>query len=197
MSENIPSSSEVVSSPEVDTSTADTVTENSEGLDTSAESSDGVEAEVEALESKPKLSAPEKKYLRELKLKIDGKEVIEKLPFDLEDTDANRDYMTKQFQLARVAQKRMAESSDLKKQMDSVAEYLQQAKGNPKKIRELMKDLSVDERELAAMIVEDEIAKSKKTPAELKQEELQQELQKMKDERTQEKKELEEREYQR
>lgn len=137
------------------------------------------------------------KKLKQLKLKIDGKEVNEDIPFEVDEGSEAAEYMTKQLQLAKAAQKRMGEASDYKKKLDQVGEYLQQAKGNPKKIRELMKDLEIDERQLAAMIVEEELEKAKKSPEQLEKESLQAELQKMKDDRDLEKKQLDEREYQR
>jgi hypothetical protein len=137
------------------------------------------------------------KKLKQLKLKVDGKEVNEDLPFEVDEGSEAAEYMTKQLQLAKAAQKRMSEASDYKKKLDQVGEYLQQAKGNPKKIRELMKDLEIDERQLAAMIVEEELEKAKKSPEQLEKEALQAELQKMKDDRDTEKKDLEKREYDR
>lgn len=138
------------------------------------------------------------KKIKQLMLKIDGKEELsDELPFELEEGSEAAEYMKKQLQLAKVAQKRMSESSDYKKKLDQVGEYLQQAKGNPKKIRELMKDLQIDEKQLAAMIVEEELEKAKKSPAELEKEALQAELQKMKDDRDKEKKETDQREYER
>lgn len=174
-------------------------TSQEQGEESAAPAADvsAVEKKVEELESKDKLTKQEKKMLKELKLKIDGKETVEKLPFEIEDNPEVVDYMTKQLQLAKAAQKRMGEASDYKKKLDQVGEYLQQAKGNPKKIRELMKDLQIDEKQLAAMIVEEELEKAKKSPEQLEKERLEQELSKIKEEREREKKEMEEREYQR
>jgi len=167
---------------------------NEQANELAQEQSEG--AEQTAAETK-KEEAKIAKKLKQLKLKVDGKEVNEDLPFEVDEGSEAAEYMTKQLQLAKAAQKRMGEASDYKKKLDQVGEYLQQAKGNPNKIRELMKDLEIDERQLAAMIVEEELEKAKKSPEQLEKEALQAELQKIKDERESEKKEMEEREYQR
>lgn len=138
------------------------------------------------------------KKLKQLRLKVDGKEIDEDLPFEIDETDQKTlDYLKRELQLAKMSQKRAGEASDYKKKLDQVGDYLQQAKGNPTKIRELMRDLDIDEKQLAAMIVEEELEKAKKSPEQLEKEALQAELKKMKDERDTEKKDLESREYQR
>lgn len=164
-----------------------------QSTEVSAENQEQSETPAEAKKEEAKIA----KKLKQLKLKVDGKEVNEDLPFEVDEGSEAAEYMTKQLQLAKAAQKRMGEASDYKKKLDQVGEYLQQAKGNPKKIRELMKDLEIDERQLAAMIVEEELEKAKKSPDQLEKEALQAELQKIKDERDTEKKSMEEREYQR
>lgn len=194
--------SENTNTPAPAAAEANTEAQASEAIEQSNEAAQenqdesSAEAEVANAEAK-KEEAKIAKKLKKLKLKVDSKEVEEELPFEIEDNPEAIEYMTKQLQLAKAAQKRMGEASDYKKKLDQVGEYLQQAKGNPKKIRELMKDLEIDERQLAAMIVEEELEKAKKSPEQLEKEALQAELQKIKDERESEKKEMEEREYQR
>lgn len=169
------------------------VVESSEEGDAIAESSEAKPA-AEAKKEEAKIA----KKIKQLKLKVDGKEVLEDLPFEIdEDNKAVLEYMTKQAQMSKAAQKRMAESAEYKKQLDRVGEYLQAAKGNPKKIRELVKDLGVNEKELAAMIVEEEIENQKKTPAELEKEALLRELQDLKDKNERDKKDSESKEYER
>ena len=194
MSEQVPNSAPAASADASQESQAsEAIQQSNEAAVENQEQSEGAEAPAEAKKEEAKIA----KKLKQLKLKIDGKEVNEDLPFEIDENPEAVEYMTKQLQLAKAAQKRMGEASDLKKKLDQVGEYLQQAKGNPKKIRELMKDLEIDEKQLAAMIVEEELEKAKKTPDQLEKEQLQAELQKIKDERDAEKKQLEEREYQR
>lgn len=171
--------------------------ETTENVEVSAEGEDSSDDGSPAVAKKEqnKEAAKIAKKIKQLKLKIDGKEVAEDLPFEIDDNPEIVDYMTKQLQLSKAAQKRMSEASDYKKKLDQVGEYLNQAKGNPKKIRELMKDLNIDEKQLAAMIVEEELEKAKKSPHELEKDKLEAELQKMRDERDKEKQELEKQKY--
>ncbi len=171
--------------------------QSTEQVEVSQEESTEATASSEKTAEEKKEEAKIAKKLKKLKLKVDGKDFDEDLPFEIEEGSEAEAYMKKQLQLAKAAQKRMSEASDYKKKLEQVSEYLQQAKGNPKKIRELMKELDVDEKALAAMIVEEEIERSKKSPEQIEKEKLEAELQKMKEEREKEKKELEAREYER
>lgn len=137
------------------------------------------------------------KKIRKIKLKVDGKESEEELPFDFDDKPEIVAYLQKELQLARVAQKRMGESSEYKKQLDGVGKFLSEAKGNPAKVRELMKELEVDEKGLAALIIEEEMERAKKSPEQLEKEKIEGELRSLKEEREKEKKEYESREFQR
>lgn len=195
MSESVNNSAPAASSDASQESQASEANEQSNEavVENQEQSESASQTPAEAKKEEAKIA----KKLKQLKLKVDGKEVSEDIPFEVDEGSEAAEYMTKQLQLAKAAQKRMGEASDYKKKLDQVGEYLQQAKGNPKKIRELMKDLEIDERQLAAMIVEEELEKAKKSPEQLEKEALQAELQKIKEERDNEKKEMEEREYQR
>lgn len=129
------------------------------------------------------IKAAEKK-LRTLKLKIDGEE--EDLEFDPEDND----FLIKQFQMAKVGQKRMQEKSLLEK---DVHEFFRQLKENP---RAVLTDPSIglDLKQLAAQIIEEEIENAKKSPEQLEKEQLQAELKAIKEEREREKEESKSRE---
>lgn len=137
------------------------------------------------------------KKIRKLKLKVDGKEFDEDLPFEIDDKPEIVEYLRKELQLARMGQKRASEASDYKKQLDSVGKFLQEAKENPLKMRELMKELGADEKALAAAIIEEEIERSKKSPEQLEKEKIESELRSLKEEREKEKKEFETREFDR
>ncbi len=171
----------------------------SEAIEQSTEKlAEGQEVSAEKTEktaSEKKEEAKLAKKLKKLKIKVDSKEFEEDLPFEIEEGSDAEKYMRQQLQLAKVAQKRMSEHSDLKKKLDQVSDYLQGAKGNPKKVRELMKELDIDEKQLAAMIVEEELERQKKSPEQLAKEQLEQELQKMKEERDKEKAELEQQKH--
>lgn len=122
---------------------------------------------------------------RQLKLKVDGQEIVEELDLD------NEQELVRQLQLAKMSQKRAQEAADLRKRMDAIGEYLEQAKGDKKKLRALIKELGADEKELAAAIIEEEIANSQKTPEQIAKEKLEEELRELKDQRKREKEEWE------
>lgn len=137
------------------------------------------------------------KKIRKLKLKVDGKEFDEDLPFEIDDKPEIVEYLQKQLQLSKVSQKRMSEASEYKKQLDSVGKFLAEAKENPLKMRELMKELGADEKALAAAIIEEEIERSKKSPEQLEKEKIEAELRSLKEDREKEKKDYESREFDR
>jgi len=117
------------------------------------------------------------KQLKKLKLKVDGQEE------DLEYDPNDEEYMTKQFQLAKVAQKRMQEKSSIEKE---VLKFIEDLRKNPKKA---LSDpaIGLDLKQLATQIIEEEIENSKKSPAQLEKEKLEEELRMIKEEREKEK----------
>ncbi len=139
----------------------------------------------------------EVKRIKSLKLKIDGNEVDEALPFEMDDTPENREYMQRHIQMSKMGSKRAQEAADLRKQVDGIRDYLSQAKGNKTKLRSLIKELGGDEKELAAAIIEEEIANSQKSPEQLQREQLENELKELKEQREREKQEFSARELER
>lgn len=137
------------------------------------------------------------KRLKALKIKVDGQEYDEALPFEIDDTPENKAYMTKQLQMARMANSRAQQAAELQKKVDAIGDYLAQAKGDKKKIRALIKELGADEKEIAAAVIEEEIENSKKSPEQLEKEKLAEELRELKEQREREKKSWEEREKER
>jgi hypothetical protein len=135
----------------------------------------------------PAAAKAEIKRMKSLKLKIDGAEVDEPLPFEMDDTPETREYMTRQLQMGKMGQKRAQEAADLRKQVEKIGEYLNAAKGDKKKMRALIKELGTDEKELAAAIIEEEIANSQKSPDQLAKEKLEDELRELKEQREREK----------
>jgi hypothetical protein len=66
------------------------------------------------------------KLSRKIKLKIDGEEVDEELPFDYDESDTKQvDYLKRTLQLSKVANKRMNESAMTKKQAEQFIQALQ------------------------------------------------------------------------
>jgi hypothetical protein len=118
---------------------------------------------------------------RKLKLKVDGQE--EDFEFDPDNTEE----MTRHFQMSKMSQKRAQEAAGLRQQIEKIGDYLAQAKGDKKKLRSLIKELGGDEKELAAAIIEEEIANSQKSPDQLQREKLEAELKELKDHNEREK----------
>jgi hypothetical protein len=149
------------------------------------------------LETDPSLSKEEKKeikkQIKQLKLKVDGKEITEDLPFEIPDDPAIKEYMTKQLQMAKMGGKRAQEFSKLQ---GEVKTFFERLRSNPEEVLS-DPDVGVDVKQLAAKIIEKEIENSKKSPEQIEKEKLESELKKMKEEREKEKKDLQEKEFQR
>jgi hypothetical protein len=138
----------------------------------------------------PELSKKEaKKMIKQLQIKFNGKEYTEELPFEIEDTPENVDYMRKQAQMSRLAQSSSQERAQLEK---DVRNFVDELRKNPKK---LLADptIGIDLKRLAKEIIEEEIENSQKSPEQLEKEKLQAELKAIKEERENEKKEALER----
>jgi hypothetical protein len=156
--------------------------EASEEMDEASEES----SEKDAQEA-DKRAKEEVKRKKKLKLKVDGKEFEEEI--DLDDDE----YLTKQIQLAKAAQKRMQEYSQLEKE---VGVLLDELKKNPRKVL-ADPNIGVDLKELAAQILQEEIENSKKSPEQLEREKLEAELKALKEEREKEKEDLKSKELER
>lgn len=174
---------------------------NLETTQTAAESTPESQGDLvkDALATKKEEKKQEEvaKKIRKLKLKVDGKEFDEELPFDFDDKPEIVEYLKRELQNSRAGQRRASEAADYKKQLDSVGKFLSEAKENPLKMRELMKELGADEKALAAAIIEEEIERSKKSPEQLEREKMEAELRSLKEERENEKKDYEAREFER
>jgi len=117
-------------------------------------------------ETAPAETKAVEKRLKKLKLKVDGEEIEEE--FNLDDDE----YLTRQLQLAKMAQKRGQSYSQLEKEIKSL---MQELKSNPRAVLE--SDLfGLDMKQLAASIIEEEIERAQKSPEQLEKEALQKEL---------------------
>lgn len=140
----------------------------------------------------PAEKAQAKKMLKQLKIKVDGQDYTEDLPFEMEDNQTNRDWMTKQLQMSKVSQKRMGEKAALEKEVN---QFIGMLKGSPAEQRKALAMFGADVKKLAADVIQEEIENSKKSPEQKEKEALLAELQQMKETRDQEKKSAEEREF--
>lgn len=145
--------------------------------------------------AQPKIAEVKKEIARikKLKLKVDGKDYDEDLPFDLPDDPKAKEYMTRQLQLAKMGQNRAQQYSTLEKE---VVGFLNQLKSNPKQALS-NPNFGLDLKKLAADIIEEEISNSQKSPEQIKSEQLEKELQRLKEERENEKQTAQQREFER
>lgn len=146
-------------------------------------------------EQVPTQEAPKEeiKRLQKLKLKVYGDELEEDLPDFLQVSDNPEavEYLTKQFQMAKAAQRAMQENTSYKNQ---VTQFLQSFKSDTKSA---LLQMGIDPKEFAAAVIEEEIKKSQMSPEQREKEELQAKLKKIEDERKQEKEEAERKELER
>lgn len=143
-----------------------------------------------------KAVAQEIKRLKQLKLKVDGKEFTEDLPFEIEDRPEVVEYMKNQLQFSKMSQKRAAEASTSKKQLEEVANYLRAAGGDPKNARALLKELNIDEAKLMEHIIQEAEELAKKSPEQLEREKLESELKAAREEHEKIRKEAQDKELQ-
>ena len=133
--------------------------------------------------------APEKAQprVKKFKLKVDGKDLDEEVNLD------DEEYLTKQLQLAKAAQKRMGEYATLEKQVKS---FIEELRRDPKKVLS-DPNVGIDVKKLAASVIEEEIANSKKSPEQLEKEKLEAKLRQIEDDRKREREEFQRREFER
>lgn len=175
-------------------SPASDVSSESPQVDQSSSESQGQESQQASLEARAQSGSPSekaeaKKMLKRLTLKIDGESFDEELPFEIDESQA--DYMRKQLQLSKKAQKSMQSESQLRSQ---VQELVNLSKNDRKKFLETF---GIDPKDLAAQIIEEELHQQAMTPEQKERAELQSKLKKMEDERRLEKEDFDKREYER
>lgn len=139
---------------------AEQIVSNQEPID---QNSDAIVA-PEAVQEAAKVE--EKKRLKQLKYKANGKEYSEDLPFEIDDNPEAVAYLTKQFSLARAAQEAMQDSSSTKKQVE---QFFKALKSDTKAV---LADMGIDPKEFAAAVIEEEIRNSQMTPEQKELEEL-------------------------
>ena len=126
-----------------------------------------------------KAAVKEAARLRSLRLKVDGREIDEDLPFEIPDDPEAIEYMKRHLQMSRMGTKRAQEYAQLEKE---IRQLITEGTKNPRK---LLKELSIDERELARQIIEQEIENAQKSPEQLEKERIEEELRALKEEREQ------------
>jgi len=158
--------------------------ESSEELSLESQDFEGTEDQSTEEEIQEQVQE-QKKKLKALKLKFNGKEIDEELPFEIDEEHA--EWMKKQLQMSKLAQSKAQEAAELQKE---VVAFIQELKTNPKKaLANPM--IGLDVKQLAAEILEEEIENSKKTPEQLKIEEYERKLKEIEEKNAQEKAEQE------
>lgn len=141
------------------------------------------------------------KRLKKLKIKYNGKEEEEDLPFEIPDDPKAIEYMQKKLQMAKLGTNKAQEYASLERE---VIDFIEELRKDPRKALS-RKDINIDLKRLAGEILQEEIENSQKSPELLEKEKLEARLREMENERKLEKdtfrqKELErlqEQEYQR
>jgi hypothetical protein len=176
------------------------VDSSAQSLESSDLESSSQQAEVglesAALETEAGSSAEAVKQaarIRKLKLKVDGREIEEELPFDFDDNPEAVEYLTRQLQMSKAAQKRMAERAQLEKE---VTEFIDQLRKNPKKVL-ADPSIGIDIKQLATQIIEEEIENAQKSPEQLEKERLEFELKSLQEEREKERESMRQQEFER
>lgn len=159
------------------------------GVSESADLSSDDDSGEESQEAAP-TPAEIKKY-KQMKLKFNGKESVEDLPFEVDDVQL--EWMTKQRQKAMLADSKAQDYSQLEREIGA---FIQELRTNPKKAL-ANPAIGLDIKEFAAQILQEEIEQSQKTPDQIRQEELQRELEELKAEREREKQEFSQKELER
>lgn len=166
-------------------------------LDSGSATSDQLEAVEANIDANPNLSNAQKqqakKTLKSLKIKYNGREYDEALPFEIPDTPESVDYMRKQLQMSRMGQGKSQELAEFQKQ---AVEFIDQLKKNPRKILS-DPNIGVDLKKIASEILQEEIENAKKSPDQIEKEKLQAELKQLQEERKQEQEQAKQKEFNR
>jgi hypothetical protein len=131
-------------------------------------------------------AAAERKLLKQLQLKIDGEEILEDLPFEVDEEHA--EYLRKNLQLSKKAQKSMQEVSSIRSQ---VQDFVKMLTGDTKAA---LAQLGIDPKEFAASIIEEELKLQAMSPEQRERLELEHKLKQLEEEREREKQEFNQRE---
>lgn len=129
------------------------------------------------------------KRIKQLNLKVYGQDVVEDLPFEMEDTPQNREYMTKQLQMSKAAQRAMQEKGSFEKQVET---FFQNLKGNPAQV---LQQMGIDPVQFAAKQLELEIEKQKLSPEQRKSLEMEEKYKKLEEDSKRKEQEFKQREF--
>lgn len=145
---------------------------------------EAVEASGKEAEATPKDAAKQEKAveaavkrLNKIKIKVDGEETEETLPFDYDDNPATVEFLQKNLQLSKSAQRRMQEKAEYEKKVDQLVELLE---NSPELVLERA---GKDPEKWAVEFLQKKIKESEMTPQEKELVEARAELTRIKKER--------------
>lgn len=157
--------------PAADASTANAT---DAALEATASTDDGTTVE-DIQELNPELSKAEaKKLLKEIKIKFNGQEITEKLPFEIPDDPESVEYMKKQLQMGKLAQSKSQEAAQMKKDVESLFKAL------TTDTKKVLAELGIDAKKFAEKVINDEIEDMQKSPEQKEKEKLMKELEETK-----------------
>jgi hypothetical protein len=142
-------------------------------------------------EAQKEIKAEVKRKFKELEIKVDGKTYKEELPFEID--EGQKEWMTRQLQMAKMAHSRANYAKNLE---NEISQFITNLKSDPLSVLS-DPNLGVDLREIVQQYAKREIENSKKTPEQLKSEQLEAELAKIHKERDKEKEEFKKKEAER
>lgn len=115
----------------------------------------------------------ERKLINKLKLKVDGKEIEELLPFEIPDDEKTKEFLTKNLQLSKASQKRMQEMAEERKKLEALIKKLDESP------EELMRELGKDPEEFAVALLKRRIEEEQKSPEQKELERAKKELEEL------------------
>ena len=159
-----------------------TVVEESTQPEAAPEAESQAEQPSEAPQQEETQAEQQARLIRELQLKIDGEEFSEELPFEIPEEHA--EYLKQKLQLATVAQKRMQESAQSKKESEQLKEeftqFLIALKEDPESILG-DPNIGVDLKALAEGIMAKELEEAQKPEEQKEREALEKKLKELED----------------
>jgi hypothetical protein len=155
----------------------------SEATESQNDSQEGSESQEQAPQA---ATIADRKRLKQLQLKIDGEELTEDLPFEVDEEHA--EYLRKNLQLSKKAQKSMQETSTIKSQVQDFVKML------TSDTKAALAQLGIDPKEFAASVIEEELKLQAMSPEQRERLELQQKLKALEEEREREKEDSNQRE---
>lgn len=183
---------ETAVSPESESSVSESTSSQEQSQAASGEAVQALQEKAE--NGSPKERAAAKKALKSLKIKVDGKEYDEALPFEIDENDeATKEWLTKNLQLSKVSQKRMQEQSQLRKEAE---EFINLLKKDPRRVLS-DPNIGVDLKKFASDIINEELENAQKSPEQREKEKLQKELEELKASHKREQEEKERLEFER